>query len=202
MTQTSIAISAASRAGGCAACVPSVAVVVAVAAVGGASPAARRRRRRRRRARGRGARRPGGRRPRRPAAAGSRSARLVDAEVAHHLLELGSPRPPGRAGAVTLRRRSRSLGCDVDRAALRRPSRTAGTAPSVSRMRAWRARKPGSRSFQCGSTGVAMKIDEYVPDAMPIEQREREVLQRLAAEEHQREHRQQRAEARRQRARR
>ena len=35
-------------------------------------------------------------------------------------------------------------------------------------MRAWRARKPGSRSFQCWSTGVAMKIDEYVPEAMPI----------------------------------
>ena len=35
-------------------------------------------------------------------------------------------------------------------------------------MRARRARNPGSRSFQCWSTGVAMKIDEYVPDAMPI----------------------------------
>jgi len=43
----------------------------------------------------------------------------------------------------------------------------AGTRPRRSRIRAWRARKPGSRSFQCWSTGVAMKIDEYVPDAIP-----------------------------------
>ena len=45
-----------------------------------------------------------------------------------------------------------------------------------------------------------MKIDEYVPEAMPTSSANAKSLQRLAAEEQQREHRQQRAEARRQRA--
>ena len=110
-----------------------------------------------------------------------------------------TPRPPGRAEREIDSRRPPSLGWT----SIGPPCSAvayAGTMPRRSRMRAWRARKPGSRSFQCWSTGVAMKIDEYVPDAMPISSAKAKSLQRLAAEQHQREHRQQRAEGRGQRA--
>ena len=43
----------------------------------------------------------------------------------------------------------------------------AGTSPWSATIRARRWRYVGSRSFQCVSTGEAMKIDEYAPDATP-----------------------------------
>ena len=46
-------------------------------------------------------------------------------------------------------------------------SAKAGTVPSTSAIRSRRRTKPGSRSFQSVSTGEAMKIDEYVPEAIP-----------------------------------
>ena len=60
-----------------------------------------------------------------------------------------------------------SDGRDVDRAALGGRRVGGHVAERLDGSAARAPRYTGSRSFQCVSTGAAMKIDEYVPDAMP-----------------------------------
>ena len=103
----------------------------------------------------------------------------------------------GSCGAVTdARRAALALGLDVDR---RRP-RSRPRRPARSRARRGSGGSgvayTGSRSFQCTSTGPAMKTDEYVPESVPMSSANAKSLQRLAAEQEQRDHRQRRAEAR------
>ena len=111
----------------------------------------------------------------------------------------GSPRRRARRRRSRARAAALGLGRGRRRPPLRQHRRSEPPLPSAdasSRRRAY----SGSRSLSTARSGVAMKIDEYAPEPMPMSSANAKSFSVVAAEEEQRDDRQQRDERRRQRA--